>query len=369
VGHRPGALEDLELSSAMPDPAFWASQRVFLTGHTGFKGSWMLLWLERLGAQVFGYALAPDQVPDLYSQILPCRALVSTFGDLADRASLEAAVREARPTIAIHMAAQPLVRRSYAQPVDTFATNVLGAVHVLEALRDQPDLRAILVVTTDKVYCNDHRGRSCVESDRLGGLDPYSASKAAAELVTASYRASFFRRRGVPVATARSGNVIGGGDWSEDRIVPDIWRAIRAGRPLELRHPDATRPWQHVLDSLGGYFAFVEHMVAHPDDSPEALNFGPAAGAEQVTVAELAERLGAELGASAPWVRSADPGPPETLELALDAGAAERTLGWRARLPASEAIAWTADWHRRLAMQERARDIALRQIQAYEALA
>jgi CDP-glucose 4,6-dehydratase len=353
----------------VPDPHFWASQRVFLTGHTGFKGSWMLLWLERLGAEMWGYALGPDQVPDLYSQILPCQGLTSTFADLADRAALTAAVRTARPTIAIHMAAQPLVRRSYAQPVDTFATNVLGAAHVLEALRDEAGLRAILVVTTDKVYGAAREACHFVESDRLGGLDPYSASKAAAELVTASYGASFFRRRGVAVATARSGNVIGGGDWSEDRIVPDIWRAIRAGRPLELRHPDATRPWQHVLDSLAGYFAFIEHMTARPDASPEALNFGPAAGSPQVTVAELVERFGAELGAPMPWVRSAEPGPAETLELALDASAAARTLGWRARLTAPEAIAWTADWYRRYAVPEAARAIALSQIQAYEALA
>ncbi|HEX3917945.1 MAG TPA: CDP-glucose 4,6-dehydratase [Caulobacteraceae bacterium] len=359
----------MELSRALPDRAFWAGQRVFLTGHTGFKGAWMLLWLERLGAQVFGYALAPDQTPDLYSQIAPCAGLISTFGDLADRAALTAAVREARPNIAIHMAAQPLVRRSYAQPVETFAANVMGVAHMLEALRDEPDLKAVLVVTTDKVYCTRaERSRNFVESDRLGGHDPYAASKAAAELVTASYSASFFRPRGVPVATARSGNVIGGGDWSEDRIVPDIWRALTAGRTLELRHPTATRPWQHVLDSLCGYFAFIEHMVAHPDASPEALNLGPALGSEQVTVAELVERFGAAFGAATPWAPAQQAGPVETLQLALDPSAAERTLGWRARLMPREAIGWTADWYRRHAAPQAARAIALAQIQDFEAL-
>jgi CDP-glucose 4,6-dehydratase len=342
---------------------------VFLTGHTGFKGAWLSLWLERLGATIFGYALAPDQTPSLFTEAGKIGRLASTLADLSDRAALAAAVAAARPTVAIHMAAQPLVRRSYLEPAKTFAANVMGTVHVLEALRDQAGLRAVLVVTTDKVYANVGEARAFVESDPLGGEDPYSASKAAADLATAAWGASFFTDRGVPVATARAGNVVGGGDWSADRIAPDVWRAARAGAAVELRHPDAIRPWQHVLDCLAGYLAFLERMVREPAGAPAALNFGPPAEARPLTVGELATLLGDELGTVRAWVPATSPGPQERAALALDAGAAQRLLGWRPRLTTRDAIGWTADWYRRFDAGEAAAGLCRTQIEAWTALA
>ncbi len=352
-----------------PDRGFWSSQRVFLTGHTGFKGAWMSLWLGRLGARVFGYALPPDQTPSLYCEVGPVAGLASTLADISDRGALTAAVRAARPTVAIHMAAQPLVRQSYLLPAETFATNVMGTVHLLEALRDERELRAVLVVTTDKVYANAGEGRVFVESDPLGGGDPYSASKAAAEIVAAAYGASFFRDRGIAVCTARAGNVIGGGDWSADRVVPDIWRALRSGGAVELRHPHATRPWQHVLDSLAGYIAYLERMALDAAQAPAALNFGPSAEAGQVTVSELAELFGEQFGTSRSWVPAPAAGPREMETLALDAGAAGRRLNWRPRLSTRDAVAWTARWYRRFAAGEDAGGLCRGQIEAFEALA
>lgn len=360
-------MEDLGLSS-LPDKEFWSSQRVFLTGHTGFKGSWATMWLERLGARIFGYALPPDQRPNLYNQLAPVAGLVSSFGDVSDRAAVRSAAQVARPSVAIHMAAQSLVRRSYAQPTETFATNVMGAVHVLEALRDLPDLRAVLIVTTDKVYANSGDGRAFVESDALGGHDPYSASKAGAELVAASFNASFFRESRVPIATARAGNVIGGGDWSQDRIVPDVWRAMQEGRAVELRYPHATRPWQHVLDPLAGYLLYLEAMASDPIGSPGTLNFGPTSQAQEITVCELVELFGREFGLPGSWVRSDSAGPSEMETLALDARAAERSLGWRPRLAPREAVGWTADWYRRFSAGESGRELVRAQIEAYEGL-
>jgi CDP-glucose 4,6-dehydratase len=267
------------------------------------------------------------------------------------------------------MAAQPLVRRSYARPVETFAVNALGTAHVLEALRDRPDLRAALVITTDKVYRNREDARNFVESDPLGGHDPYSASKAAAELITASYAQSFFEPTQKPVATARAGNVVGGGDWSEDRLVPDVWRAVHGGRPLVLRYPSATRPWQHVLEPLHGYLTFVEQLVLDPDRTPRALNFGPADADKGIAVARVAEIVARGLGGSTAWVRAEGPQPPEMKHLALDANEAMRTIGWRPRLGAHEALSWTVDWYKRFEAGEHARDLTIEQIARYESMA
>lgn len=284
----------------MVQAEFWASQRILLTGHTGFKGSWMTLWLERLGAQVFGFALPPDQTPNLYSQLVPFATLASEFGDIRNLAALRAVVARANPTIAIHMAAQPLVRRSYDEPVQTFAINTQGTVNVLDALRAAADLRATLVITTDKVYQNSEDGRTFEEDDPLGGHDPYSASKAAAELVVRSYAQSFFEPAQKPVATARAGNVLGGGDWSEDRLVPDIWRAKHLNRTVVLRYPQSTRPWQHVLDPLAGYLIFLERLVSDPAGTPRALNFGPDDSDGEMTVAQVADCVSLGLGTS--WI-------------------------------------------------------------------
>ena len=350
----------------MIDAAFWAGQRVLLTGHTGFKGSWAGLWLERLGAEVHGLALAPDHVPDLYAPLAPFAGATSTIADINDVDAVRAAVAAARPTLVLHMAAQPLVRRSYAEPLLTFATNVTGTAHLLDALRGAPDLLAVLVVTTDKVYRNDGSGRRFVESDPLGGHDPYSASKAGTELVTAAYADSYFTKAGVAVATARGGNVVGGGDWSADRLVPDVWRALHSGVPLQLRYPQATRPWQHVLDCLSGYFAYLEALASRAG-LPRALNFGPAADDAPVTVAQVADTVAAALGNGTGWVQAPGDHPAEAPALALDAGAAMAALGWRPRLDAREALEWSADWYRGYDAGVAPRTLCLDQLDAYEA--
>ncbi|HVV92408.1 MAG TPA: CDP-glucose 4,6-dehydratase [Hyphomicrobiales bacterium] len=352
------------------DNGFWRGRRVLLTGHTGFKGGWAAFWLKRLGAAVTGLALAPDTEPDLWTLARVGDGLHSHIADLRDPEAVAAVVREARPELVLHMAAQPLVRRSYAAPVETFATNVIGTVHLLEALRDASGLRAVLVVTSDKVYANAETGRAFAEGDALGGHDPYAASKAAAELVTASYAASFFAGAGVQVATARGGNVMGGGDFAADRLVPDAWRAARAGRPLVLRHPGATRPWQHVLDCVAGYLAYLQALGAGRA-VPRALNFGPATAADPVTVSQIAEAVQRALGAPAGWVvaedAAADPRR-EMAALALDPAAAQRALGWRCRLSTGDAVRFTADWYRALAAGADMAAVTGDQIAAYERL-
>lgn len=348
------------------DVAFWTGRRVFLTGHTGFKGSWASLWLARMGAEVTGYALAPETEPNLFALASVGKTVRSHIGDLRDADALRAAVDAADPEIVIHMAAQPLVRRSYAAPVDTFSVNVMGTVNLLEALRGRDALRTVLVVTTDKVYENAEQGVSFREEDPLGGHDPYSASKAAAEIVTSSYARSFFAGAGVRVAAARGGNVIGGGDFSEDRLVPDIWRALRSGEPLVLRNPSAARPWQHVLDCLSGYFAYARGLTDNRD-LPAALNFGPPPDAAPVTVAALAEAVQAALGGSG-WKPANDTGPHEMMALEIDSRKARACLGWRDRLAGQSCVAWLADWYRALNDGADMREATCRQIAAFEAL-
>ncbi len=356
----------------MLNAEFWASQRVLLTGHTGFKGAWLSLWLENLGAEIFGFALAPDQTPSLYAKVEPVSRLHSIIGDLRDRDAVARAVGEARPSVVIHMAAQPLVRRSYREPLLTWATNLTGTVHLLEALRASPGLKAVLVVTTDKVYRHSGDGsgsaRAFSEGDELGGHDPYSASKAAVEVAAASYAQSYFDAMGVPVATARSGNVLGGGDWSEDRLGPDVWRAAKSGAPIMLRYPDATRPWQHVLDPLAGYLMFVEHLAYDAARTPRALNFGPDERSPSMTVKEVVDALAAALGAPRSWVQAEGPQPKEMGRLTLDVRKAMKTLSWRPKLATAEALAWTADWYRRFDRGESARALVGEQIARFGSL-
>ena len=330
--------------SRRADPAFWSGKRVLLTGHTGFKGAWAALWLRAMEARVFGFALSPSTEPSLYALTNLDRQIEDGLGDLRAPKTVADAVIAAKPQIVLHMAAQPLVRRSFAAPIETFATNVMGTAHLLEALRGASGLEAVLVVTTDKVYANAETGRAFGEGDPLGGHDPYAASKAAAELVTASYAASFFDAAGVPVATARGGNVIGGGDFSADRIVPDVLRALTAGQAVTLRHPEATRPWQHVLDCLAGYLLHIESLVREPRTTPRALNFGPDPAAP-ITVAALVEAMQKALGSAHGWTRDVGNHPREMRLLAIDSANARRALGWRDRLPGVAAIAATAAWY------------------------
>jgi len=352
------------VSAPLPAPEFWRGRRVLLTGHTGFKGSWTALWLKTLGARTTGFALPPGADPSLYSLAGVGQDLDSRFGDLRAAEAVAAAVAAADPEIVLHYAAQPLVRRAIADPVETIAVNALGLAHLLAALRDRPALKRVLVVTSDKVYDNHELDVAFEEDDPLGGKDPYSASKAAAEIIARSFARTYFTARGVALLTARGGNVIGGGDYSEDRIVPDIVRAWSQGaRPL-LRMPMATRPWQHVLDCVGGYLVYAERALA---GVPRALNFGPDPD-DPVTVAELTRAMLAALGARPEFDVDPNPGAVEMKTLAVDASRARATLGWRNRLSSAAAVGWTADWHRRVRLGESARAVSLGQIAAYDAL-
>jgi len=347
-----------------PDPAFWSGKRVLLTGHSGFKGAWMAIWLSRMGAEVAGLALPPDGSPNLFALAGVADRLDHHVVDLRDRDAVVAAVTRLNYDVVLHLAAQALVRESVRDPIATFATNVMGTAHLLDALRRQQTLQALLVVTSDKVYSNAETGRAFVEGDALGGKDPYSASKAAAEIVTASFARSFFAADGMPVATARGGNVIGGGDFSRDRIVADIVRAALGGEETVLRHPEATRPWQHVLDCLAGYLVYAERLASDPE-APTSLNFGPRPDAPTMTVGDLASRAVAALGAR-PWRHEPDPASIEARSLGIDTSLARDLLGFESRLDAPQAVEWTMDWYRRWADGADALALCEEQISLYE---
>ncbi len=354
-----------------PDPDFWKNRRVLVTGHTGFKGAWMCAWLDALGANVTGFALAPEDGPNLFRDFGVWQSLNSVIGDVRDRSAIRTACTDADPEVAIHMAAQSLVRRSYRDPGGTFATNVQGTGNFLEALDGCPNLKAILVITSDKCYRNDNSGRPFVETDPLGGNDPYSASKAAQETIAIGWRRGLLENRdhAPRLATARAGNVIGGGDWSEDRILPDLFRAIGANTALEVRNPAATRPWQHVLDVLAGYLGYVEALVHDADGRiPAALNFGPRT-VEAKPVEWLVDRAIARVRDNgvdaADWNNVSADGPREAAALALDASLATQTLGWKPCLSQEDAIDWTADWHAGAMDGKPTRDLVLEQIGHY----
>ena len=329
--------------AAAPDPGFWRGRRVLLTGHTGFKGSWLTLWLDALGAQVHGLALAPATEPNLWD-IVSARCATSTIADIRDPDAVARAMSEAAPDIVIHMAAQALVRPSYADPVATYAVNVMGTAHVLDAARRRSDPPATLVVTSDKVYENHGHARPFIESDRLGGHDPYSNSKACTEQVVASFRASFWPTAHA-LCTARAGNVIGGGDWSADRLIPDCVRALAANQPVRLRYPGAVRPWQHVLEPLSGYLKQVESMVQSPAATPLAINFGPAPDAFR-SVSDVVDQFSARFDGRPGWAADNAPAAAEASFLTLSSALAEDALGWRPTLSLETALAWTADWYK-----------------------
>jgi CDP-glucose 4,6-dehydratase len=339
-----------------------------LTGHTGFKGAWMAYWLTELGADVTGFALPPEDPRALYTIAGIASRIRSEIGDLCDRRVVTAFIAQSRPQIVIHMAAQALVRRAVADPVRTFATNVMGTVHLLDALRESETVTDILVVSSDKVYDNREYGSAFAETAPLGGNDPYSGSKVACEHATQSYWATYFDPRGVSVATARAGNVIGGGDRSVDRIIPDCIRALEAGVPVVLRNPEFVRPWQHVLDCLCGYLVYVERL-ATVHDIPRSLNFGPRAD-ERLTVDEVVSLFFKAYGRSPGVAYANQPASIEKKMLTLDASRAEIDLGWRCALSQRESVAWTADWHREAAdtctQPEGVRALMARQIAAYD---
>ena len=348
---------------------FWTGKRVLVTGHTGFKGSWLSIWLQSLGAETVGYALAPETQPSLFELAALSDHMVSIEGDVRDLEHLASVVGEHRPDIVIHMAAQAIVRTGYDDPLETYSTNVMGTAHVLEAVRVHPGAGAVLVVTSDKCYENLERAEGYTESDALGGRDPYSSSKACAELVTRSYRDSFFAASDPPVgiATARAGNVIGGGDWAEARLVPDIMRSFLDGEDLHIRFPEAIRPWQHVLDPLAGYLVLTEKLFDDATRFGEAWNFAPS-DERMLTVGEMVERF-RDLWDDPIEVRL-DPGPHphEHNLLLLDPSKAEERLGWHARLSHEEAFRWVVEWYRAFRDGANMRDTTLQQIERYSYL-
>jgi len=357
----------------LPDPGWWRGRKVFVTGHTGFVGGWLAAWLARMGARVAGFALAPPTTPSFFERTrLAARLASHEVGDVNDAPRLAAAVRAFAPQVLLHLAAQPIVRDAFRDPAGTFATNVMGTVHVLEACRAAPSLESIVVYTTDKVYRNDQSGRPFSEGDRLGGNEPYSASKSAAEWAVAAYWESYFRRgtSRVAVATVRAGNIVGGGDWARDRLLPDAMRAFAEGRPLAVRSPEATRPWQHVLDAVRGTLLLAERM--RPSDAPAerlAWNFGPPPREVHAVraVADLAARA---WGAGAQWRHEPDGSIPESRALVLSSERAAAELGWRCAWSLEKSIAASVAWYR--AALDAAADMAAftdRQIEEHAAQA
>ena len=355
--------------SLKAETEFWLGRKVLITGHTGFKGTWLTLLLEFLGAEVYGLALAPPTTPSLFAEVeaRPRQGGVSIIGDILEPGRLAAAFQESRAEVAFHLAAQALVGQSFLDPEGTFAVNVMGTVKFLEAARRAPGLKAAVVITSDKCYRNDGRLSGYGEDDPLGGDDPYSASKAAAELATAAWRLSFFRAGPLLVASARAGNVIGGGDFSTDRLVPDALRSFAEGRPLVLRRPGARRPWQHVLDPLSGYLALARCLCEGRRDLAGGWNFGPGP-ADHWPVGQLAGRLAELWGEGATVDQTPAPAYHEAETLTLKADRAREELGWQSRLSLAEALAWTVEWYRSFYRGGRPLETIQRQIAAYSSL-
>jgi len=337
---------------------FWRDRLVLVTGHTGFKGGWLCSWLKLLGAKVTGYALAPSSTPDLFSVAKVGTGMTSVTGDIRDLASLKRAFATAQPEVVIHMAAQPLVRASYADPVETYSTNVLGTVNVLEAIRSTPSVRAVVNVTSDKCYDNREWVWGYRESDPMGGYDPYSSSKGCAELVTAAYRRSFH----LPLASARAGNVIGGGDWSVDRLVPDVLKSLQDELPIQIRNPSAIRPWQHVIEPLRGYLMLAQRVYEDPTRFAEGWNFGPRSDDCQ-PVSVVVSQLAAQWGGHVEWHSQAGDHPHEAGYLKLDSSKAFARLGWSPKTSLAEGLKMTIDWHRAWLAGEDMRLFTIRQIE------
>ena len=347
------------------NPGFWRGKRVFLTGHTGFKGSWLSLWLQSLGAEVHGLALTPPTTPNLFTVAQVASGVArSTIGDIRDLATVQQAMQASQADIVIHMAAQPLVRLSYAEPVETYATNVMGTVHVLESARHTPSVKAVVVVTTDKCYENKEWLWGYREDEPMGGHDPYSNSKGCAELVTSAYRKSFLQSSGIAVASARAGNVIGGGDWAADRLVPDILRAFEKNQPVIIRNPHATRPWQHVLEPLSGYLALAERLYTDGQTFAEGWNFGPKDDDAQ-PVQWIVEHMVSSWGNGASWQQDGGVHPHEANYLKLDISKAKARLGWEPRWPLATALKHIVTWHQSWLANDDIKKMCLAHIQKY----
>lgn len=355
----------------------WRGKRVFLTGHTGFKGGWLALWLASKGALVRGYALDPGAEPNMFSAARVGSLIEDVRGDIRVGSTLEASLQEFTPEVVFHMAAQPLVRYSYQNPIETFETNVLGTARVLDAVRRTPSVRSVVSVTTDKCYENkENPSLSYRETDPLGGYDPYSSSKACAEIVSAAYRQSYFpvektSEHHCGIATARAGNVIGGGDWSTDRLIPDLVRGFLANEIVKIRHPQAVRPWQHVLEPLHGYILLAEHLLSSDPERTAryatAFNFGPAED-DAKPVGWMVEHMATLWGGNARWALDAEPNVHEATYLKLDASRARADLQWQPKLRLDAALQWLVDWYKAWQAGADMQQFTLDQIAAYEAL-
>jgi CDP-glucose 4,6-dehydratase len=357
------------VESVVMNPEFWRKRKVLITGHTGFKGSWLSLWLQNLRAEVVGYALPPPTQPSLFDLARIGKGMESLQGDILDLESLGSAIQEHKPEIVFHLAAQSLVRRSYEDPVGTYATNVLGTVHLLQAVRNASSVRSVVVVTSDKCYENRGDQRAYRETDRLGGADPYSNSKAAAELATAAFRESFFSKKGAGVkpgvASARAGNVIGGGDWAADRLIPDVMRAALEDKELLVRNPHAVRPWQHVLDPLNGYLLLAQNLWQHPEEFSESWNFGPDER-ETKSVAAVLDRVRELWAADIRWRVDDGSHPHEAQYLKLDCTKARTKLGWKPQWNFDSALEATIQWYKAYQSRQELREVAENQIRSYQ---
>ncbi len=347
------------------NPLFWQNKRVLVTGHTGFKGGWLSLWLQSMGAQVIGYALPAPTVPSLFDVAQVADGMVSIMGDIRDLAHLRAVFDEYQPEIVLHLAAQPLVRYSYHEPVETYSTNVMGTVNVLEAVRATPSVKAVVNITTDKCYENKEWLWGYRENEAMGGFDPYSSSKGCAELVTSAYRRSFLEPAGIALASARAGNVIGGGDWAEDRLIPDFLRAMDAGVMLKIRSPQSTRPWQHVLEPLSGYLMLAEQLYQQGTPFAEGWNFG-SDDDDARPVRWIVECL-AEMRDDVQWACDERHQPHEAHYLKLDSSKAKNQLGWQARWRLRTALQKTLEWHQAWRAGAAMRAFSMSQIAEYQA--
>src|ERR1700728_1370275 len=357
----------------MPDRSYWKNRRVFLTGHTGFKGSWMSLWLEALGADVTGYALEPPTEPSLFEQAGVMHSIRSIFADLRDYDALKKAIADTQPEVVIHMAAQTVVSRGYSDPIETYSTNVMGTVNLFEALRQLGHRCVVVNVTSDKCYENNEWVWAYRENDRMGGHDPYSNSKGCAELVTSAFRDSFFspetyERHGVAIASARAGNVIVGGDWTANQLIPDLMRAFLADQPCLIRNPLATRPWEFVLEPLRGYLMLAQGLARDPKAFASGWNFGPGED-DARPVSWIADRLVQSWGKGAAWTLDKAAHPHEAHLLKLDASKAKVYLKWHPVLPLDQALEWIVTWYHAFQNKTNLGDLTRSQIRQYEALA